>query len=122
MPRTRSSTWRTATRRTCSAWLGVSTEYLLGQLLARELAWRCRRRLWPEQRNLDPPPTEEIAGRCHVFSRPAGYLRERTADLLRLAELAGDGIISWGLDEDGPGLRPSTSIPMVSSGALTSQT
>ncbi len=78
------------------AWLGLSTDDLLGQMPARQLASRCRRRLWPEQRNFDPPLPDEIAGRCHTFGRPAGYLRDRTADLLCLAERAGDGVISWG--------------------------
>ena len=78
------------------AWLGLPTEDLYGQMPARELAARCRRRLWPEARNLDPGLADEQEGRCFVFGRPAGYLRSRTEELLRLAESAIDGVISWG--------------------------
>src|SRR5262249_57708307 len=50
-----------------------------------------------------PPSSTAPAGRGLVlvqfpsalFGRPIGYLRQRTAELLRLAELAGDGLISW---------------------------
>ena len=75
---------------------GAANEDLYGQMPARELAARCRRRLWPEARNLDPGLADEQEGRCFVFGRPAGYLRSRTEELLCLAESAGDGIVSWG--------------------------
>jgi hypothetical protein len=35
-------------------WLGFAAE-LFGQVPARELAARCRGRLWDEERNHDPP-------------------------------------------------------------------
>ena len=69
--------------------LGLPADDLYGQLPASELAARCRRRLWPEPRNLDPALPDESADRYHRFGRPCGYLRQRTAELLRLAELAG---------------------------------
>jgi hypothetical protein len=76
-------------------WLGLPAEYLVGEVPARELAVRCRRRLWPEPRNVDPEIAPEFSGRFYSFGRPIGYLRQRTAELLHLAELAGDGVISW---------------------------
>jgi len=51
--------------------------------------------LWPEPRNVDPEVPAEFSGRFYSFGRPIGYLRQRTAELLHLAELAGDGLISW---------------------------
>ena len=77
-------------------WLGLPVEHLVGELPARELAALCRRRLWPEPRNLDPEVPDQISNRFYCFGRPNGYLRQRTAELLHLAELAGDGLISWG--------------------------
>jgi hypothetical protein len=77
------------------AWLGLPSEDLCGSLPARDLAARCRRRLWPETRNVDAGLPEERIGRSVFLGRPAGYLRSRTEDLLRLAELAGDDVISW---------------------------
>jgi hypothetical protein len=77
------------------AWLGLPTEDLWGQMPARDLAARCRRRLWLEPRNFDEPLPAQVEGRLINFGRPAGYLRRRTEELLRLAELAGDDVISW---------------------------
>ncbi len=77
------------------AWLGLPTDELYGSIPARELAARCRRRLWAEGRNLDPELPVEHAGRCHILGRPEGYLRTRIEELLRLAELAGDDVVSW---------------------------
>jgi hypothetical protein len=77
-------------------WLGILVDHLVGEMPAREVAALCRRRLWPEPRNFDPATPDEVSGRMYCFGRPAGYLRQRTAELLELAELAGDGLISWG--------------------------
>lgn len=77
-------------------WLGLPVDDLYGQISARELAVLCRRRLWLEPRNVDPEVADEVCGRLHRFGRPVGYLRQRTAELLCLAELAGDGVNSWG--------------------------
>jgi hypothetical protein len=78
------------------AWLSLPTDELYGSMPARELAARGRRRLWAEARNIDPELPEERAARSVFFGRPAGYLRGRTEELLRLAELANDDVISWG--------------------------
>ena len=74
-------------------WLGLPSEDLVGQMPAPELAVRCRRRLWPEPRNVDPEVPPEFSARFYSFGRPIGYLRQRTAELLYLAELGGDGDI-----------------------------
>src|SRR5262249_40429784 len=78
------------------AWLGLPADELFGQIPARELAALCRRRLWPEARNADPEVPDVDRGRFYRFGRRAGYLRQRTMGLLHLAELADDGVISWG--------------------------
>lgn len=59
------------------AWLGLDRPEF-GAVPASDLAARCRRRLWPMPRNVDPasPP------------RPAGTLRSMTARLLELCEAA----------------------------------
>ncbi len=77
------------------AWLGLPSEELCGSLPGRELAALCRRRLWPEVRNVDAEVPEERIGRSVFLGRPAGYLQRRTEELLRLAELAGEGVVSW---------------------------
>jgi hypothetical protein len=77
------------------AWLGLPTDDLYGSIAARELAARCRRRLWNEARNVDRELPETHAHCCVVLGRPAGYLRTRTEELLGLAELASDDVISW---------------------------
>lgn len=60
------------------AWLGLPTDDLFGQMPARELAARCRRRLWPEPRNFDEALPAQDEGWCVTFGRTAGYLRGRT--------------------------------------------
>lgn len=67
------------------AWLGLGRPEF-GAIEARELLPRCRRRLWPLPRNLDAAQGE----------RPRGTLRMRTAQLLALAEEAGDRAITFG--------------------------
>lgn len=75
-----------------AAWLGVpEDERLCGDLPAKELAARCRRRLWPEARNLDtaiPTTVDAEPGHATVIDvgRGDGYLRRRTEQLLALAE------------------------------------
>lgn len=80
-------------------WIGV-TPADEGTVPARELVALCRRRLWDEARNHDPAlaSSESAApGSARVITcgRRPGYLRERTADLLRVAETAGDQFVSW---------------------------
>lgn len=82
-------------------WLGFTPDYS-GVLDSAEVAARCRRRLWPESRNLDP------GLECIVELRPDGtprfieagreenYLHDRTESLLRIAESAKDGKVSFG--------------------------
>lgn len=85
------------------SWLGYDEEAqgeLHGELNARELAARCRRRLWPEARNHDaavPSYVETGTGGATLIScgRPAGYLEDRTRQLLKLAEAVGDGPITF---------------------------
>ncbi len=81
-------------------WLGYEPDYA-GELDAGDLAARCRRRLWPEARNLDPArPTVETGGDGRVrmveCGRPEGYLRQRTAQLLALADRARGGRVLYG--------------------------
>ena len=58
-------------------WLGLGRPEF-GAIAARELAPRCRRRLWNVDRNAHPS------------------LRDRTAELLVLAEAAGDAMVLFG--------------------------
>jgi len=82
-------------------WLGIDAgESLNGKVPGRDLAARCRSRLWDEPRNRDagrPAVTVRKPGRCAV--NPAGpradYLRQKAADLLFVAGLAGDGSVLW---------------------------
>ena len=86
------------------AWIGLPAE-IYGLHSARDLAARCRRRLWDEERNQDPGTSGEAeraalglsrgGARAIVFGREAGYLRDRTERLLSVAEEAGDGWVSW---------------------------
>src|SRR5258708_144458 len=75
-------------------WLALP-RVLCGEFDAHELAVRCRRRLWDVARNHDPARAERVDGRLITCARGADYLRERTADLLRLAENAGAARIRW---------------------------
>ena len=75
-------------------WLSLP-RVLWGALEAHEIAVRCRRRLWDVPRNHDPAHAEHVDGRLITCARRADYLRERTADLLRLAENAGAARICW---------------------------
>ncbi|RKZ09782.1 hypothetical protein DRQ25_05185 [Candidatus Fermentibacteria bacterium] len=75
-------------------WLGITIDYS-GEIKAAELAAACRRRLWDEPRNHDegiPPVTTD---KYVYLGREADYLRRRTADLLRVAEEAGEHHVSW---------------------------
>jgi hypothetical protein len=58
-------------------WLGLGRPDF-GAIAARELAPRCRRRLWSVERNADPA------------------LRVRTTELLAVAETAGEGMVLFG--------------------------
>lgn len=58
-------------------WLGLGRPDF-GAIPARELAPRCRRRLWSVKRNAHPS------------------LRARTGELLAIAEAAGDGVVLFG--------------------------
>jgi len=58
-------------------WLGLGRPDF-GAIAARELAPRCRRRLWAVERNDDP------------------RLRSRTSELLAVAETAGEGMVLFG--------------------------
>jgi len=84
------------------AWLGLpATDELLGEVEASELAARCRRRLWNEDRNHDPGIEgyeDSTPGQCRSIQcgRRADYLRDRTAALLVVAETAGAGFVTWG--------------------------
>ena len=82
-------------------WIGVAPAPG-GSIPARELAALARRRLWPEVRQRGDEGLELIVdkspGRCTLIDcgRRGGYLQERAAQLLKLAESAGNGSIAWG--------------------------
>ena len=88
-----------ANARDLLAWLALpGGGDLCGDIPARELAARCRRRLWDEARNHDAgiEPAVEHGGRLVVGGREPGYLRRRTEQLLNLCALAGEeGVIAW---------------------------
>jgi hypothetical protein len=75
-------------------WVGIPLDYC-GAVKATELAAACRRRLWDEPRNHDKEITPVNTGNYTDFGREADYLRRRTADLLKVAEKAGDHYVSW---------------------------
>lgn len=80
-------------------WLGVEADDC-GTVDARELAAKCRRRLWDESRNYDPGVdsfVEKTEGHATLIScgRRPDYLREKTERMLSLAEKAGENSISW---------------------------
>ena len=82
-------------------WLGYEKAGdFVGELDARDLAARCRRRLWNHPRNQDPARPEQVRERLGrptlvIPGRPAGYLRLRVEELLQLAERAGDRAIVY---------------------------
>ena len=82
-------------------WLDIDAQDdLYGEISARELAARCRRRLWGVARNYDPERVAHVdakPGRATAIwpGRRPGYLREKTAELLALAERAGEGAVHW---------------------------
>jgi hypothetical protein len=64
-------------------WLGLGRPEF-GAIDSRSLLPKCRRRLWPEPRNLDPPKI------CSRGLRPAGTLRVQTELLaIALSSIAG---------------------------------
>ena len=80
-------------------WIGLAAVDC-GQIKAHDLAARCRRRLWDEQRNYDPAvegAEYKIDGgpRVIVSDRRPHYLREQTAHILKICEKAGDRLIAW---------------------------
>jgi hypothetical protein len=80
-------------------WLGCCIgPALIGTVNARDLAARCRRRLWDEPRNHDPAvlPISSATGRFTLCGRPAGGLRARCQELLELAEAAQERRIHFG--------------------------
>lgn len=77
------------------AWLDLPTDQG-GSAPAREVAARCRRRLWPEARNEDRGEAGYEAGRVISGGRAPGTLNDRTEKLLKLCERAGSKHITWG--------------------------
>jgi len=81
-------------------WIGLAPDNG-GEISARDLAARCRRRLWDEARNYDPAALgyEHKADGCArliVCDRRPNYLRERTEQMLKICEKAGERLIAWG--------------------------
>jgi len=81
-------------------WLGITPDYC-GSIKATDLAARCRRRLWPESRNVDEGRKGFISttpGHATMVDcgRAPGYFTERAEQLLAICELAGNGDICWG--------------------------
>ncbi len=79
-------------------WIGLPPTHpddMCGEISARELAAKCRRRLWPESRNQDAALPLVIDGRVHEMGRVAGYLHGRTQELLDLCMRNLEGMIRW---------------------------
>lgn len=81
------------------SWIGLAPSYG-GNIEARDLAARCRRRLWNESRNHDPAlegDDYKIEGgpRVIICGRRPDYLREQTERMLKICEKAGDRLIAW---------------------------
>jgi hypothetical protein len=81
-------------------WLDIyrTDNGLIGDIPAKTLAAKCRRRLWPEPRNLDPfKPGKHTKRPGHgaviEMPREEGYLQGRTKRLLELCELDLKGTI-----------------------------
>lgn len=72
-------------------WLGEPGD-VWGVIQSKEMAARCRRRLWPEARNHDPALVGQervVRGvKRAVPAREAGFLRTKTEEMLRLCERA----------------------------------
>lgn len=70
-------------------WIGLDADLWSGRKVrASTLAPLCRRRLWDVKRNHDPELTGEEAPGVISCGRRAGYLRERTEELLKVCETA----------------------------------
>lgn len=81
-------------------WIGLKFEEC-GSVSARDMAAKCRRRLWNEPRNYDigiESTEENQLGHAKVVNcgRDPGYLRHKTEKLLEIADWAGDNLIAWG--------------------------
>ena len=77
---------------------------LFGEIEALELAARCRRRLWDEERNSDPGLNAadrarklgvDQSSRVITCGREPGYLQAKTKQILFIAECAGAHYVSW---------------------------
>lgn len=82
-------------------WVGITAGLWDAEpMRADELAPLCRRRLWDVERNHDPARSETQYGRVITCARPAGYLRQRTEELLQACETAlkldKHALIYWG--------------------------
>ena len=66
-------------------WLGLGRPEF-GAIAARELAPRCRRRLWNHGKKLA----------AHIERNAHTSLRARTSELLAIAEAAGEGLVMFG--------------------------
>jgi hypothetical protein len=80
-------------------WMGLPPDDA-GQISARDLAVRCRRRLWNEDRNHDPAVEggeykAPGSARLIVCDRRPDYLRDQTEHILKICEKAGDRLIAW---------------------------
>lgn len=88
-----------ANARDLMSWLDLPRDDC-GEMKASELAARCRRRLWPEDRNDDEGRegfVDASPGRATLIDcgRSPGYLRQRTEQLLRVCERAGEAFVVW---------------------------